>query len=43
MTLRVTGKESLTIGGETVECYTTELTGGPQPVNFWITTVRRID
>ena len=38
MTLSVTGRESLTIGGQTVECYTVELSGGPQPVNFWIST-----
>jgi hypothetical protein len=38
MTLAVTGTESLTIGGRTVECYTVELTGGQQPVNFWVST-----
>jgi zinc protease len=38
MTLAVTGQESLTIAGQAVECYTVELTGGQQPVNFWITT-----
>jgi hypothetical protein len=38
MTLRVTGKDSVTIGGQAVECYTVEFTGGQQPVNFWIST-----
>src|SRR6185436_14713048 len=38
MTLTVTGTESLTIDGVTAECYTAELTGGQQPVNFWIST-----
>jgi zinc protease len=38
MTLAVTGTETLTIGGQTFECYTVELTGGQQPVNFWIST-----
>lgn len=38
MTLRVTGTEAVTVGGNAVECYTAELTGGPQPVNFWIST-----
>lgn len=38
MTLTVTGKETLTIAGAAVECYTVELTGAPQAVNFWIST-----
>jgi hypothetical protein len=38
MTLSVTGRESLTIAGQSVECYTVSLTGGLQPVNFWIST-----
>lgn len=38
MTLAVTGTVGLAIGDSKVECYTAELTGGPQPVNFWITT-----
>lgn len=38
MTMAVTGAETLTIGGTAIECYTVELTGGPQTVNFWIST-----
>ena len=39
MTLAVTGSESLTLGTAVVECYTVELTGGLQTVNFWISKV----
>ncbi len=38
MTLAVTGVETLTVGGTSIECYTVELAGGPQTVNFWIST-----
>jgi len=38
MTLAVTGTASVAIGEGKVECYTVELTGGPAPVNFWVST-----
>lgn len=38
MTLAVTGTESVTIGGQAVEAYRAELSGGQQPVAFLVST-----
>ena len=37
-TLAVTGTESVTLGGQAIDAYHAELTGGPATLNFWIST-----
>jgi zinc protease len=37
-TLAVTGTERVTLGGQAVEAYRAELTGGPATLNFWVST-----
>ena len=40
LTAAVTGTESLTLDGQPIECYRVELTGGPAPVTFLISTAK---
>lgn len=36
--LDVTGTETVTVAGKTIEAYRTELTGPPAPLTFWVST-----